>query len=227
MIKLTVYIILLLLFLSCSIEPDFTGPQNQTNSSYTYSITWTGPSEDPAYQICSLDCDLLTSSTDQFQNLGPEDIGTGSISWTPANSSQLPYLFFSTSDGMTPYRKYIQVISATLQSQSINTTIIALGDYAYYTNLYGDIHHISVNWSYITSDDNVAFELLGYDATGTTVIDTETVSTSGSGRIVNSYGKFDIWIYVNGHPFYLDTGQATAYPPPSLKNSIANIINYI
>jgi hypothetical protein len=220
MIKSTVYCVLLLLFLSCSIGPDFTGPQNQTNSSYTYSITWTGPATDPAYQICSIGCDLLTSETDQFQNLGPEDIGTGSISWMPANSSELPYLFFSTSDGMTLYKKYIQVISATLQSQSINTTMIALDDYAYYTNLYGDTHHISVNWSFITTDNNVVIELLGYDQSQTAVIDTVTISTSGSGWVINSYGKYDIWICVNGHPFYLDTGLATTYPPPSLKKSI-------
>ncbi len=213
-----IYFLIIYFFLSsisitsCGLFNTDPGPQNNTNTNTTspnvYAITWTGPTTDPYYQICSINCDIITTSTDLYYQLSPTAAnGSSNISWI-SNSDELPYIFFYTYDGITTEKKFLTIASPVMQSQSITVTLTALGNSAVFTN---DTQHITVKWNYYDADNNVIFIINGYGSDGLTIIDTQITGTGGSGIMINSFGHYDIWLSIKGSRYLLNTGNATAH----------------
>ncbi|MGD0280172.1 MAG: hypothetical protein ABSC11_12800 [Smithella sp.] len=218
MIKKITHLTLVIFIYSCSLNPD-TGPQNDTNSNHVYSISWNGPGT-PYYNICSVSCDCLDNYQDQYFSLGPTSKGNSSFTWVPSNSSDLPYLFLYTIDGMTSERQFIAILTPSAQSQSLTAGLTAVGDFAIFTN---DSKHILVCWNYNIIDYNVKFIVYGYD-NNNNIIDTEIQSPGAFCQEVatGTGGYYSLWITILGYSYFLDSGYATSTSGSSGMKSLAN-----
>lgn len=215
MIKRITLLTIVSIICSCSMNPD-TGPQNDTNSNYVYDIKWNNPGT-AYYGICSINCDCIDGYRDQYFSLGPGSAGSASFSWSPSGSSDLPYLFIYTLDGVTQEKQFLAILTPSAQSQSLCAGLTAVGDYAIFTN---DSTHVLVCWNYNIVDYNVKFIVYGYD-NNNNIIDTEIQSPGAFCQEVatGTGGNYSIWISILGYSYFLDSGYATS---PSGSSEINN-----
>ncbi len=212
---------------SCSfLDPD-PGPENSTNQNSTssnsgssssssnsgnfnYIVNYSGPVADPYYAICSINCDIITSTTDincLISSLSTN--GSLLLSWN-STCPENPYFFIYTLDpGGSGCKKYLAIASASSQNQTISVNLTPLNARAVYTN--NSSTNICVQWDFWIGDNNAFFYIDGYMPGNVTVWSSQLTGISGSGIIINSYGHFDVWLGLKGWKFYLDGANATAH----------------